>query len=162
MKISGSHNMNNLKLNFRQIIDKERVIQFNTKKRSAKPDFSIKKALLIECDRVLQAQHQGVMTDLGLQVTLAKDDREASQLLDEHPYGLILIRDALPTINALLLMRIIQYGRQYVHNKNSVICLACPPEALSEEFKAIFLAHGFNRFLTLPITKFKLDNEITN
>lgn len=111
-----------------------------------------KHALLVESNLHLQALQQDVLADLGFQVTVAIDGRAATQLLAARVFELIILHEALPTVNALLLMKIIHYSTQSYRNKNAMICLAYSTGELVDELTLLFWAHGFRHFLTVPVT----------
>lgn len=117
-------------------------------------------ALLVESDPQLQALHHQALSELGFQVTMASDDRIVADLLSKNTYSIIVIHDVLPFINAFLLMKLIQYDDRSSRNRHSLICLSCPKEALEIESKAIFLAFGFEYFLTFPISSSDIKNVI--
>lgn len=121
--------------------------------RSNQPLASNKSALLVESDSQLLELHQKTIEELYFQVSIAKDDRIATNFLAQNAYDLIIIHDSLPVINALLLMKIIQNCPQLFRNKNSTICLSCPKESLTNEFKTIFYRHGFKDIIESPISK---------
>lgn len=122
------------------------------KRTQVKPSLHGNSALLVESDPKLQAMHQDVLLELNFHVTIANDDRMAADLLSKNTYSIILIHDVLPFVNAFLLMRLIQYDDRSSRNRHSLICLSCSKEALELESKAIFLAFGFENFLTFPIS----------
>ena len=112
----------------------------------------IQQALLVESDCNLQALQQSVLAGLGFQVTLAVDDRVATGFLATRVFDLIIIHDAFPAVNALLLMKIIHHSAQSYRNKNARVCLAYAKGELIDELKALFWGHGFRHFLTVPLT----------
>lgn len=124
--------------------------------RSNQPLVSNKSALLVESDSQLLELHQKTIEELYFQVSIAKDDRIATNLLAQNAYDLIIIHDSLPVINALLLMKIIQYSQQSTRNKQAIICLSSSKNMLVEEYKLVFMAHGFKFFLESPIKKLQL------
>lgn len=135
-------------------------LRARVKQSQVKPSFHDNSALLVESDPQLQALHHQALLELGFQVTMASDDRIAATLLSKNTYSIIMIHDALPFINAFLLMKLIQYDYQASRNKHSLICLSCPKEALEIESKAIFLAFGFEHFLAFPISSDDIRNTI--
>ncbi len=98
-----------------------------------------------------QIYHKKILSDLSFNVTLSDRSLDAAKLLSYNTYDLIVMKDRLPGINALLLMKLISFGRQTSRNKESIICLLCQQKYLNFEFKNVFSSHGFNNFLDYPI-----------
>lgn len=116
------------------------------------------KALLIESNSRMIISYQKTIESLGFQVSIATNNRSATDFLARYAYRLVIIHEKLPEINALLLMKIIQYSHQASRNKQAVICLSCSKEILTDDLKSIFLAHGFRHFIDSPIDTDNLKN----
>lgn len=114
-------------------------------------DNTKKTAILIESDKNQQIIIKNILFDLGFNVKISDRSIDAVMLLSSYTYDLIVMRDNLPHVNALLLIKLISFGRQFSRNKNSNIFVSLERKNHDNDIKKFFKENVICKFLEYPI-----------
>ena len=104
--------------------------------------------LVVEDNKINQLIITKMLQELGININIAKDGKEAYKLFLKHNYDLILMDIHMPEMNGLEATKLIKSHPKYLLNKPTII--ATTASAFDEDKEEAF-AHGMDDFLTKPI-----------
>lgn len=116
------------------------------------------RVLLAEDDAVSSLTGKRLLEKAGCHVAVAKDGREALQLLAEQDFDLILMDIQMPTMDGVEATKAIR-GTQALGAKANVPIVAMTAYAMTGD-KETFLAAGMDDYLAKPVDKAELMNVI--
>ena len=113
--------------------------------------------LIANDDPVSRTTISRFFTDLGWQVTLAKNGKQALYECDKSRFDLILIDNEMPELDGIEVVRIIR-AKEAETGFCSFIIAVTGLDA--EESKNLCLANGMDGFIEKPITAKKIDEQV--
>jgi len=116
-----------------------------------KRDYRDLRLLLVEDEPINQEVARDMLEEIGWQVDVAGDGREALERVTHTAYNLILMDMQMPVMSGVEATRAIRQ----IPGRQSVPILAMTANAFSDDREAC-LAAGMNDFLTKPVTPDKL------
>lgn len=115
------------------------------------------KILLVEDNKINQKVAKTIIERLGATVTLANNGKEAFEIYQENEFDLILMDIQMPVCDGVMATKMIRKKEE--QDNTSIPIVALTAHALEEEKKK-YLACGMNGYVTKPINRKLLVDEI--
>ncbi len=126
-------------------------------KNKEKKDYSGKKILLVEDNKVNQMVAKALLKKLGLLVTIANDGLEALEAYQKEDFAMVLMDINMPIMSGIEATQELHKIMDGKTNKTPIIALtANVMEGAEEEYRS----YGMNGYLTKPIELDKLHTEL--
>lgn len=126
--------------------------------RQSSGDHAACKILLVEDDNMNQDLISRMVQNIGCQLTLAGNGREAIKTLEQHPFDLVLMDISMPVMDGLTATRKIRkFPGEHINYEVPIVALTA--HAMEEDIKK-FVGAGMNQVLTKPLSTNTLRNVI--
>jgi len=121
-------------------------------------EFSKEQVLLVEDNPANQMFMKVILKKMNLEFTIANDGKEAIDLFKKGKYAIILMDENMPNMNGIEATKwILEYEK--INNLEHTPIIALTANAIKGD-REKFLEAGMDSYLTKPVDKIKLNNEI--